>query len=196
MNILLSNQAARIEKFISTRENQLRLLALLVVIVIGTVAWFARSNLTSLKSLGYPGIFALSLISSSTVLVPVPGIASVCGGSSFLNPVALAIVAALGETLGELSGYALGFSGKGILEKRNIYYKMHTWLEKRGAVTLFIASLVPNPIFDVVGITAGALRYPIPRFLVVVLSGKSIKNLGVVYACVFAIDIVISIFQG
>ena len=48
---------------------------------------------------------------------------------------------------------------------------------------IFIVSLIPNPIFDVVGIAAGALRYSIWGFLAVVWTGKVLKFLIFAYAC-------------
>ena len=48
---------------------------------------------------------------------------------------------------------------------------------------LFFVSLVPNPVFDLAGIAAGTLRYPIGRFLAVVWVGKVVKFLIFAYAC-------------
>ena len=55
-------------------------------------------------------------------------------------------------------------------------------MRKRGAVVIFIASLIPNPFFDVLGVAAGALRYPLRRFLLIAWAGKTIKNVGIAYA--------------
>ena len=52
-----------------------------------------------------------------------------------------------------------------------------------GGLVLFILSVVPNPFFDAAGIAAGALRYPVWRFLGLVWMGKTLKYLGTAYAC-------------
>ena len=51
------------------------------------------------------------------------------------------------------------------------------WMARRGAVTLFVLAAIPNPVFDVAGILAGALRMPILVFLTATALGKVIKNL-------------------
>ena len=60
---------------------------------------------------------------------------------------------------------------------------------------LFVVSLIPNPIFDVVGISAGALRYPIWRFLAVVWAGKVFKFLVFAYACTAGADWLTGVFD-
>ena len=49
---------------------------------------------------------------------------------------------------------------------------------------LFVVSLIPNPIFDLVGVAAGALRYPIWRFLIAVWAGKILKFSIFAYTCI------------
>jgi membrane protein YqaA with SNARE-associated domain len=60
-------------------------------------------------------------------------------------------------------------------------------MERRGGMLLFLVSIVPNPIFDVIGVAAGALRYPLWRFFVVVWAGKTIKFITFAYACSYSI---------
>ena len=196
MYLFVRSQAAKVERLASTRENQLRLLALLIVVAIIIAAWFFRGNISALKNLGYPGVFALSLLGSASIFVPLPGIASLCAVSVVLNPAGAALLAAIGETIGELSGYALGYSGRTVFQKQRLYNKMRFWMERRGTIILFLVSVIPNPIFDVVGVAAGGLRYPVPRFMAVVWVGKSLKSLAVAYSCAFAIDPVIRIFNN
>ena len=56
-------------------------------------------------------------------------------------------------------------------------------MERRGTLVIFVVSLVPNPVFDVVGIAAGATRFPFLRFMLTVLAGKCLKGILVAYAC-------------
>ena len=56
-------------------------------------------------------------------------------------------------------------------------------MERRGTIVMFVVSIIPNPLFDLVGVTAGSVRFPLPRFLAAVWAGKTIKNLIVAYFC-------------
>ena len=56
-----------------------------------------------------------------------------------------------------------------------------------GVFVILVMSVIPNPLFDLVGITAGGVRYPLPRFLVTVLIGKTIKGILVAYSCYYGV---------
>ncbi len=45
-----------------------------------------------------------------------------------------------------------------------------------GGLTVFVLSLIPNPFFDLAGIAAGVLRYPVSRFLFFCWLGNTIKT--------------------
>ena len=48
-------------------------------------------------------------------------------------------------------------------------------MEKFGTLIVFFVAFVPNPVFDVVGIIAGAMRMPAWRFLLACCLGKSLR---------------------
>jgi uncharacterized membrane protein YdjX (TVP38/TMEM64 family) len=48
-------------------------------------------------------------------------------------------------------------------------------MAKYGLWIIILLSLVPNPIFDIAGIVAGAMRIPVWQFLVAAWIGKVIK---------------------
>jgi len=50
-------------------------------------------------------------------------------------------------------------------------------MQRYGALTIFVLAIIPNPIFDLGGIIAGALRLPLCKFLVSCMAGKVIKNI-------------------
>ena len=140
------------------------------------------------KTLGYPGVFFFSLLGSASVMLPLPGIVAVCGASGLdLNPAAVGLAAAVGETIGELSGYMVGFGGRGVVEQRRLYHLVNGLMRRRGALILFVMSTIPNPFFDVAGIAAGATRFPLSRFIIAVGLGKTIKSLAVAYSCFYGI---------
>jgi membrane protein YqaA with SNARE-associated domain len=44
-------------------------------------------------------------------------------------------------------------------------------------LVIFVLAVIPNPVFDVAGIAAGALRMPVLRYLGAAAAGKVIKNI-------------------
>jgi uncharacterized membrane protein YdjX (TVP38/TMEM64 family) len=42
---------------------------------------------------------------------------------------------------------------------------------------MFLMSTIPNPLFDVAGLAAGAVQMPLRNFFAAVLAGKVIKDL-------------------
>lgn len=155
----------------------------LFISIMAFLFFFLDLDLNELKSFGYLGIFLISLVGSASVALPLPGAAVVVGSGQFVGDVegipfflVVGVVASLGETLGELIGYLTGMGGKVVIEKRPIYYRMERWMRRHGIATIFVLSVVPNPLFDVGGFLAGAVRMPVWHFLVTVFVGKLIKN--------------------
>ena len=171
----------------------LRLLALAVVLGI-VAAVFVLRDFLDLNQVGYPAIAALSFFASASLVIPVPGMAAVCAGGWQLSPLTVALVAGATGTLGELTGYMLGYSGSGVAGKGRLYQRIEGWMKRRGWLVIFILSIFPNPIFDLAGISAGVLRYPIRLFLVWIWVGTFLKFLMVAYACAFSVDSVMGFF--
>ena len=167
------------------RDNQLRLAAILAVAVVAAAAFLLRQNITFSQA-GYAGVALTALVASGGLVIPVPALATACAGGILLNPWIVALVAGGAEGIGELTGYYLGYSGQGILSGRALYIRLEGWMRRRGWLVLFLVSLVPNPIFDFVGIAAGALHYPLWKFLIVVWAGKIIKFGAIAYACTYS----------
>jgi membrane protein YqaA with SNARE-associated domain len=171
----------------SARTIQVAVLVLALVVVL--VVWLARGTVPDPSDVGYAGVFFLSFLGSAAMVLPVPGLISLCGGSLFLNPFALGMLAATGETIGEISGYAVGFGGRGVVEKSRTYIRIRRWMKTRGWIVILVVSIIPNPLFDLVGIAAGATRYPVARFLGIVFVGKTVKGLTIAYACSWVLEL-------
>jgi membrane protein YqaA with SNARE-associated domain len=188
---LLSKTAAAIPRVNwRSRENLLPLMLFLAVIGVIAAIFLLHSRVTTFHifQLGYIGVALSALLASGGLIVPVPALAAVCVASLFLFPLLVGVVAGAAETVGELTGYFLGYSGRGILRRRQFYLRLESWMQRRGWLLLLALSAIPNPVFDIVGITAGALRYPVWSFLSVVLVGKLIKFIALSYACAFSIE--------
>jgi membrane protein DedA with SNARE-associated domain len=160
----------------------LRVLALLVVAGITVGGYLIRDQVAKFAVFGYPGIFLIVLISYATILVPVPGLAIVFAMSGVFHPLGVALAAAAGGAVGELSGYLAGYSGRAVIENWKRYEKITAWVRKFGGPAILVLAALPNPFFDVVGVTAGALKMPIHKFFLWVLPGQIIKMLYIAYA--------------
>ena len=187
----LANINSFVEKLASTWRGRLAILAVVACI---SVAGYLLQDRIVVGRLGYGAVAAAVLLASGGLVVPVPALAITCTTATFLNPVAVAVIAGLAGTLGELTGYFLGYTGSGIFKHRRFYHRVEGWMRRRGWLLLFVISAVPNPLFDVAGIAAGALRYPLWRYLVAVGLGKQVKFLMVAYACYFSLQGIKSAF--
>jgi len=125
---------------------------------------------------GYPGIFLLNLLSSATIVIPAPGLAVVSVMGSVLNPFLVGLCAGAGDAIGELTGYLAGYGGRAVAEDSEQYERVVGWTQKYGLWVIFVLSVIPNPLFDLAGIAAGALKIPVYRFLIVCWVGKTIKT--------------------
>lgn len=156
----------------------LRILALALVLTLSILVFVYRDQAERLAAYGYPGIFLVSLLTNATVLLPVPGSVVVFAMGAVFNPLAVAVVAALGAATGELSGYLAGFSGQAVIENSERYQKIVAWLERNrrwSELAIFVLSAIPNPLFDTAGIAAGALRIPLWRFWLFCAAGKVVN---------------------
>ncbi len=154
--------------------------ALTIVAIVGALgaALYYRDRLDQLTHLGYGAVFLVGLISNATLVVPIPGLAvsSVMGG--VFNPWLVGLVGGLGQALGELTGYMAGYSGQSLVQNRRLYDRLTRWMRRFGALTVFVLALIPNPVFDVGGLAAGALRFPLWQFLLACTAGKVLKNIA------------------
>jgi len=160
----------------------LRALALVVVIGITVGAFLIRDRIEGLEAYGYAGIAVIVFLAYATVLIPAPGIAVVFAMGATLNPIGVALAAATGGALGELSGYLAGFSGQGVIENTRWFNRIYPWIQRYGPWAVMAMATIPNPVFDVVGLAAGVLKMPLWKFLLFCWCGQIIKMLVIAYA--------------
>ncbi|MGQ9599937.1 MAG: VTT domain-containing protein [Anaerolineae bacterium] len=159
-----------------------RFLIILAVLGISGAIFVFREQFAQLAAVGYSGIFVVSLLGNATIILPAPSLALVFAMGSALSPVWVGLLAGVGEALGELTGYGAGFGGRAIIENRKGYERLKNWMRRRGGITIFILSAIPNPFFDLAGIVAGTLGYSPWRFLLFCWLGKTIKTTAVAFA--------------
>ncbi|HYU20205.1 MAG TPA: VTT domain-containing protein [Chloroflexota bacterium] len=134
-------------------------------------------ELASYAVLGYPILFLVQMVASATLFLPAPGAAVAMVAGTVWNPLWVGIVAGLGSATGELTGYGLGYFGRRAVpvdtsrSRRLAERGFRRW----GFLALFALALVPNPLFDALGILAGCLRYPLIRYWLATAAGKILK---------------------
>jgi membrane protein DedA with SNARE-associated domain len=156
-----------------------------------TEAWFG--------DLGYAGVFLANLASTATLFIPVPGLtaaaqALIPSSATTLSPFWVGVLGGLGMAIGEITAYVAGMAASLIAREEEI--KAPTRLQpvidkvtrgvsrlmaRYGMPTLFTLSVVPNPLFEVAGWTAGATRYPFWKFMAAVTPGKICRGLLLAY---------------
>ncbi len=144
--------------------------------------------------IGLVVLFFLALLSNATLILPVPGLALTILAATVANPLAVGIVAGSGQALGEMTGYLAGYSGQELVDNVPRYGRMVDWMRRYGALTIFVLALIPNPIFDLAGVVAGALRMPWWLYLLSAGAGKIIKNVAIAYAASLGIDWLLQLY--
>jgi membrane protein YqaA with SNARE-associated domain len=166
-----------VKKLTGWKLTVVRVLIVLAVIALTVFLFLNRDRVQELEAFGYPGVFLISLLSNATLILPVPGVLFTSAMGAVFNPYLVALAAGSGATLGELTGYVAGFSGQAVIENRKWYDKVTVWMRKYGGITILVLAFVPNPIFDIAGMVAGALRMPLWKYLIFSLVGKVGKML-------------------
>jgi len=131
-----------------------------------------------------PGLFLANVLSCATLFMPVPGLLLSASAGNFYAGWLVGLVAGSGQTVGEITGYMAGYSGRTIVGRRRAYERAQDWLrrnERVGAGFLFVMAAIPSPLFDASGMAAGVLRFPLWKFLASVGLGKIVKNTVVAY---------------
>lgn len=155
----------------------LPLAALIVLLIILGVLMLQVDDLSRLTRLGYAGAFLTSLISSASIFLPIPGLPIIFAlGGTLPSPWLVGLIAGLGDTIGELTGYLAGYTGRVIVEDRVHYRRLVARMRRYGPMVIFVLAAIPNPTFDLAGIAAGVLRIPLGRFLVACWLGKTLKT--------------------
>ncbi len=176
-----SHKQTKVRKWERLRNRAIPLLILILVLAIAiTLFLFFLQNPEKIKEFekyGYPGAFLISLVSSATVILPAPGILLVIAIGTTLNSVLVGLISAVGGSIGEMTGYMLGYSGRGFARSNKMLVRAEGWMRRRGFLTVFLFSLIPLLPFDVVGVVSGALRFPIWKFLLACFLGKTLLTI-------------------
>ena len=172
-----------------TRERYFQILALLFVLALSAFLLLNREKVAELRVYGYLGVFIISIITSSSIVVPVPGWILIAAMGAILNPLLVGVVSALGGTIGEMTGYLLGYGGRIVIDNVALYNRMVKWMKRWGSATIFVLALIPNPLFDVAGAAAGLLRFPVWKFLLLGAAGRIPKHIFFAYLGIWGLHL-------
>ena len=165
-------------------------------------------NLTDpVAGFSYVGVFLTNLASTATFFIPVPGLTAAAQtliateGDKSGTPWLVGIAGGAGMAVGEITAYYGGYLGAELVRGREFGGPQRlrrivervvggvNWLMKRwGMATLFVLSAIPNPLFEVAGLTAGSVRMPFRRFLLSVTAGKVLRGILLAYFGANAFD--------
>ncbi|MEM5797719.1 MAG: VTT domain-containing protein [Candidatus Aenigmatarchaeota archaeon] len=148
----------------------------LLVVMVEFVLHYIISNLP------YLGMFILSMMTSASILIPLPGqLVIVLAVVLKLNPFLTALFVAGGSMTGEMLSYFLGLISAKIVkdefEKQNkLLTRIKKYYHKYAFWIIFVTALLFFP-FDLVGMLSGVSRYDVRKFLIAGFLGKFLKSL-------------------
>jgi len=196
LDLDLVQQQIRLGRFRARLEYVL--LALIGILAVSMFAAFIFLDVdfeSTVDRWGYPALWLISGLRAASVVLPIPGSGLTIAAGAFMDPlygipvpIAVGVTAGSAESLGEFTGYAAGYGGGRILDKRKLYQRVKSWIRKRAFVTILIMGLMPSPVFDIAGLAAGASRVPIRVFWPAVLIGKITRGIAMAAAGFYGIE--------
>ena len=182
-------------------EHTIIRLVLVAALMIGAVAQaiaflvYDDEIAARLEGASYVSIFLTNLASTATFLIPVPGLTAAAQaliidqGADARFPWLVGIAGGLGMAVGEITAYYAGYLGSEFMRGRDlpgpkrfhgVIQRVVGWIDwlmdHWGMPTLFVLSAIPNPVFEIAGITAGSVRMKFREFFVAVTAGKIVRG--------------------
>lgn len=160
--------------------------SLLITVVAAPLAYIVTREAGELSRYGllaYPVVGVVQALTSATLFLPAPGAALAAAAGTFLDPLWVGIFAGVGSATGELTGYALGYYGRRAVppNRSRLWRLAERGFNRWGLLALIVLAMIPNPVFDALGVLAGCLRYPVGRFWIATAFGKTMKFYAFAY---------------
>lgn len=143
-------------------------------LLVMAVIFYYREPLSQLGAFAYPGVMLAEFGNSAMIFLPTPWPAYTLAMSVVLNPLLVGLVGGLAAAAGEMVGYFLGRKGRSIVSEGRIFTRMQSMTAKYGDRAIFFFAVMPIP-FDIAGIWAGTVRYPVVRFFISVAVAKIMR---------------------
>jgi membrane protein DedA with SNARE-associated domain len=179
------------------RKRLVPLLGLLFVVAVTVgIFYFYRQypgRIKELQSYSYLGAFIISVTFNATLVLPAGSMVVLVAlgvNMPMPGPVFVGLVGGAGAAIGEITGYVAGRSGRGLLERGELYHHVEQWVKRWGGLTIFVFSAVPF-IFDLVGIAAGAMRYKFAKFLLYCWLGRTLLYVIIITLAALGLKMVV-----
>lgn len=145
-------------------------------------------------SLGLVGLFLVSVVDSSFVPLPIPGLTDlmlIFYAAQHQNPYMLVAVASVASALGGWIAYAVGHKGgMAFIEKRTpkaIFKRVSRWMESHAILAVALPAILPPPMpLSPFVLAAGALKMSLKKFMIAFSISRLIRHtiavlLGILY---------------
>jgi len=162
-------------------------LAITIVLCILIIRY--RSFLEEIAHWGYLGCFVINILASGTLVMPGFGMLITFTLGGVLHPTIVGVVAGIGETLGALSAYFTGYTGRGWFWDSNnsLYTRFSNILHRHGSKAVFVMASVFNPVYYPFAVLLGMLHFGWMRFFLATWAGRTIKNMALAYLGYFGL---------
>jgi membrane protein DedA with SNARE-associated domain len=165
--------------------------------IISLILSIVHGVTSTVRVFGYPGIFALMLLETSSVPIPSEVILPFAGYLSFMGQLdfwMIVAVATFAGIFGSLIDYYIGYKGVQSLIKHKILGKVilsgaqlevaEKWFDKNGGLMVFTSRLIPG-FRTTFSFPAGAAKMPLKKFLIFTTAGCLLWNIILVYLGVY-----------
>jgi len=135
-------------------------------------------------SFGLLGLFVVSIVDSSFVPLPIPGLTDIMiilMAARHQNVILLVLVASIGSALGGYFSHQVGQrGGMAFLEKRvspRILKPICEWMEKHAILSVALPAILPPPMpLSPFVLAAGALNMPRKKFMIAFTVSRAIRH--------------------
>lgn len=140
-------------------------------------------------SFGLAGIFLVSIVDSSFVPLPIPGMTDillVLYAAQHTNPWLLIAIATVGSALGGFFSYQVGQSGgMAFIEKRTpprVFKRVTRWMESHAVLAVAVPAILPPPMpLSPFVLAAGALKMSRQKFMVAFTVSRLLRHAAAVW---------------
>ncbi len=165
--------------------------------LLSSIVLLTRNVTAAISSWGYPGVFVLMLLESSSLPIPSEVVLPFAGylvSTWQLNFWVCVVIATVAGVAGSLVDYYLGLKGAHVLVEHKIFGKTFftkghletavNWFNKYGVAVVFFSRLIPG-FRTIVSFPAGAVRMSLWKFVTFTTFGCLIWNAILIYVGVF-----------
>jgi membrane protein YqaA with SNARE-associated domain len=143
-----------------------------------------HQTLHLLFSLGVVGLFLVSIVDSSFVPLPVPGVTDimlVLYAAQHQDPWLLLLAATAGSAIGGWASYKVGQSGgMAFIEKRTprrVFRRVTRWMESHATLAVAVPAILPPPMpLSPFVLAAGALRMSLRKFMIAFTTSRLLRH--------------------